>query len=83
MVAVSPTCRVTIDADLCCGSGECVMAAPDIFEIGPEGTAQFIRGAESGIVSAELAGSVCSQCPSQCIHSEPHELLRPPDNALQ
>jgi ferredoxin len=38
------TYRITIDANLCSGFGECAALAPELFEIGPDGIAASRRG---------------------------------------
>ena len=61
---------VEIDADRCVGGGQCVLAAPDLFDQDElDGTVILLRQPEAG----EDADAVQAErvCPAQAIHVVP------------
>jgi ferredoxin len=57
--------RVTIDRDLCCASGNCEMAAPNVFELADSGEVQVDDSAvDENVDSVRQA---VSGCPTQAI----------------
>lgn len=52
---------VTIDPEVCFGSGECVLAAPDAFAFDPDGVAVVVDVAP---LSQESLDRIVEQCPS-------------------
>jgi ferredoxin len=60
------TTRVSIDPDLCIGSGDCARALPEAFEVDEaEGVAVPLAGAAS--TDTELLVRAARGCPSQAI----------------
>ena len=56
--------RVTADRELCVGSGQCEMLAPDVFEVDDDGAVQLLQ--EEPGDSAAVRDAV-SQCPTGAI----------------
>jgi ferredoxin len=54
--------QITIDRDVCFGSGECVLAAPGVFELDDVGIAR-IRG-DAAALSDDDAQRIAANCPS-------------------
>lgn len=55
---------IEIDTDKCCGYGDCVLAAPELFELGADGVAHVIPGAEP---AAERVREAVAACPVAAI----------------
>ena len=53
--------RIHIDRDLCVSFGDCVDAAPSVFELDEEDVAVFVT--EVGSISREGLIEACSSCP--------------------
>ncbi len=51
---------IRIERDLCVGFGDCIDAAPDVFEFDDEGVASFKEGTN---VDREGILNACSSCP--------------------
>jgi ferredoxin len=61
-----PAPRVTIDADLCIGSGECVRLAPQAFALDPRrGVSTPLPGGAS--VGTEVLEEAAFSCPTRAI----------------
>jgi ferredoxin len=57
--------HVTIDRDVCCASGNCEMAAPNVFELADSGEVQVDDTAvEANVDSVRRA---IAECPTQAI----------------
>jgi len=70
-MAERPSTRVTIDADLCIGSGECVRVAPDGFRIDEtRGISRALPGADA--LDADLLAEVAFNCPTRAIRLTEH-----------
>jgi ferredoxin len=57
--------ELLVDRDVCFGSGECVLMAPDVFELDQTGIAR-VR-ADAGAMDPDAADRVASNCPSGAI----------------
>jgi ferredoxin len=57
--------EIRIDRDVCFGSGECVLAAPTVFELDDVGISR-IR-ADAPAIDAESAQRIADNCPSGAI----------------
>lgn len=57
--------RVTVDRDVCCASGNCEMAAPDVFELADSGDVQVDDSAVDAHVDTVRQAIV--ECPTQAI----------------
>ncbi len=53
--------RIHIDRDLCVSFGDCVDAAPSVFELDEEDIAVFVS--EEGSISREALIEACFSCP--------------------
>ena len=53
--------RIHIDRNLCVSFGDCVDAAPGVFELDEEDIAVFVD--ETGTISREEMIEACSSCP--------------------
>ena len=58
--------RVTVDEGLCDGHGECVLVAPEIFELGDDDVAIVLQ-AEPGEELREKAREAVRSCPVAAI----------------
>jgi ferredoxin len=52
---------LAVDADLCCGYGECVLTAPELFGLGEDGTSHVVTQpqADGQRESAHKAADLC------------------------
>lgn len=57
---------IEIDHELCFMSGECVLAAPDVYEFNDEGYPVLIRGGVEA-ASSDLLEQTAETCPSGAI----------------
>ncbi|MFE3638713.1 ferredoxin [Streptomyces sp. NPDC059168] len=54
--------QVSVDRDRCCGAGQCVMAAPDVFDQGEDDGLVLLRPGAAGQAAhadLELAAGLC------------------------
>lgn len=59
--------HITVDYDLCEGHGQCLMAAPDIFDI-PDGSEQVVvLVPDPPEVDRDRAVRAAAMCPAQAI----------------
>ncbi|MFK0296829.1 ferredoxin [Streptomyces sp. NPDC090442] len=58
--------RITVDTGRCVGAGQCVLAAPDLFDQDDEGLVTVLEPAVSG-PAAENARDAAALCPSGAI----------------
>ncbi len=61
--------RITIDEDLCVGSGDCARIAPDAFEVNEEAGLAVVRSGTSDLPLA-LLEDAAYQCPTGAITIE-------------
>ena len=61
--------RVTVDPELCMGSGTCMAVAPTLFEMGDDGTARRLQPLVERNATADEA---VSRCPTGAIEATPH-----------
>jgi ferredoxin len=61
------TVRVIVDPGKCCGYGECVVIAPDLFQIGDDNRAHPLLTAELSGEDAALARDASYSCPVEAI----------------
>lgn len=59
--------KATVDPEKCCGYGECVVVAPDLFQIGDDNRAHVLREGELSERDAELAREASYSCPVEAI----------------
>jgi ferredoxin len=57
----------TVDPDKCCGYGECVVIAPDLFQIGSDNRAHLLHDGELTEQYAALAREASYSCPVEAI----------------
>ena len=63
--------RVTVDPELCMGSGTCMAVAPALFEMGDDGTA---RPLQSVVEPSAKVDEAISRCPTGAIEATPATL---------
>lgn len=61
--------RLSVDRDECVGSGHCIFAAPDIFELDEEGLVVLLQP-EPATDREEAAGAAVRGCPASAIRIE-------------
>lgn len=59
--------RVTVDPGKCCGYGECIVTAPDLFRIGDDNRAHPLRDDQLDGHDAALALEASYSCPVEAI----------------
>lgn len=59
--------RVEIDADLCIGSGECVLAAPEVFAFNSAQVSTFAEGADEADLEERDLERIIRNCPSRAL----------------
>ena len=59
--------QVTIDTGKCCGYGECVAFAPDLFQLGDDNRAHLLRAGELSERDAARAREASYSCPVEAI----------------
>jgi ferredoxin len=58
--------RITIDPDKCCGYGDCVLAGPDVFDLGDDNVACLrVRDPSPELYDQAAAGAAA--CPVEAI----------------
>ncbi|ADI03775.1 ferredoxin [Streptomyces bingchenggensis BCW-1] len=60
--------RINADADRCVGAGQCVLAAPDLFDQDDDGTVTVLT--EPGAATKDAAREAVHLCPSGAITLE-------------
>lgn len=66
-VAILAGMRVTVDYDLCEGHGQCLLAAPDVFDI-PDGAEQVVvLEADPPEAERDRVIRAAAMCPAQAI----------------
>jgi ferredoxin len=56
--------RVTADRELCVGSGQCEMLAPDVFEVDDDGTVHVLQAEPDDTHAVRQAAQ---QCPTRAL----------------
>lgn len=60
--------HVTVDYDLCAGHGQCLLAAPDVFDL-PDGAEQVVvLNADPSESEREAVVRASAMCPAQALH---------------
>ncbi|KAA2264335.1 ferredoxin [Solihabitans fulvus] len=59
--------RVVVDSDKCCGSGQCVLTAPDVFDQRDEDGTVLLLDAEPPAELHEAVRQAVTLCPSSAI----------------
>jgi len=59
--------KVTVDPDKCCGYGECVAVAPNLFHIRDDNRAHLLREGDVSERDAALAREASYSCPVEAI----------------
>ncbi|GGM24869.1 MULTISPECIES: ferredoxin [Micromonospora] len=62
------TVRLRVDRDVCCGSGNCVLTAPEVFEQDDTDGLVLLRVAEPAPQSVERVRRAVDLCPAGAIH---------------
>lgn len=58
--------RITIDSDKCCGYGDCVLAGPEVFDLGDDNVARLIVEDPSPDLYEQAAAGAAA-CPVDAI----------------
>ncbi|MFF5973840.1 ferredoxin [Streptomyces sp. NPDC012769] len=58
--------RISIDADVCIGAGQCALVSPDVFTQDDDGFGTVVRGREDE-VGGPLVREAARACPVQAI----------------
>jgi ferredoxin len=58
---------IVVDVDLCQGYGNCVFAAPEIFDLDPETNQAVVTDAGHGRVDEQQLADAVADCPVQAI----------------
>jgi ferredoxin len=68
--------RVSVDQDVCCGAGQCVLLVPEVFDQRDDGVVVLLDPAppEERRTAVREAAAVC---PSGAIHLDPATVRRP------
>ncbi|MCV7151311.1 ferredoxin [Mycolicibacterium pyrenivorans] len=62
--------HITADYDLCAGHGQCLLAAPDVFDL-PDGAEQVvILDADPAPSERDAVVRAAAMCPAQALHIE-------------
>ena len=59
--------RVSVDKDICCGAGQCVMIAPDIFDQRDDDGTVVLLDAEPGEEHHATVREAADVCPATAI----------------
>jgi ferredoxin len=59
--------KVTVDEDRCCGAGQCVMLAPDVFDQREDDGIVVLREAEPGAAAHTAVREAAGVCPAAAI----------------
>lgn len=62
--------KVIVDTDLCAAHGDCVIAAPEVFEIGDDDDVVSVLDPEPGEELREKVEQAASDCPVAAIRIE-------------
>ena len=60
--------RISVDEDRCCGAGQCVMIAPEVFDQRDEDGIVVLLDAQPGPEHHDLARESAEVCPTAAIH---------------
>ncbi|MFE4369041.1 ferredoxin [Streptomyces sp. NPDC056835] len=63
--------EVQLDQDKCCGAGQCVIAAPEVFDQRDEDGIAFVLDARPPVVLHEQVREAALICPAAAIRLEP------------
>ncbi|MEU3454549.1 ferredoxin [Micromonospora sp. NPDC006766] len=63
--------RIQVDRDRCCGSGNCVVTAPEVFDQDDEDGLVLLRFAEPTSDVADRARRAADLCPAGAISFDP------------
>lgn len=59
--------EIEVDADKCCGFGECVAVAPDLFDMGADNRAKLVAGGDTLVGALDRARAASFACPVEAI----------------
>jgi ferredoxin len=62
--------RVSADSDLCCGSGRCIIFAPEVFDCDDDGTVVVVQP-EPDVSLRTAVGYAVDGCPTGAIRLDP------------
>lgn len=62
--------KITVDEDKCCGAGQCVMIAPEVFDQRDEDGIVVLLEAEPGAEHHAAVREAVGVCPASAIQAE-------------
>ncbi|MFI7640692.1 ferredoxin [Nonomuraea sp. NPDC049400] len=62
--------NITVDADKCCGAGQCVLLAPDVFDQGEDDGIVILLNASPGEEHHAAVREAADVCPAAAITVE-------------
>ncbi|MER5551605.1 ferredoxin [Streptomyces sp. NPDC002793] len=65
--------RVTVEQSLCCGAGQCVLLAPEVFDQREEDGVVVVLTPEPGAGHAAATREAAATCPSGAIRLLDHD----------
>ncbi|MBF8174942.1 ferredoxin [Streptomyces olivaceus] len=60
--------KITVDEEKCCGAGQCVLIAPEVFDQRDEDGIVVLLDAEPAAEHHDLVRESASVCPAAAIH---------------
>lgn len=63
--------NITVDQDTCVGAGQCVLAAPDVFDQRDEDGIAYPLSADTDEQHRAAADEAAQLCPAAAIHIQP------------
>ncbi|WP_019546639.1 ferredoxin [Streptomyces sulphureus] len=63
--------RITVDEEKCCGAGQCVLTAPEVFDQRDEDGVVVLLDAEPAAERQDAAQEAAAVCPAGAIETRP------------
>ncbi|CAN5792319.1 ferredoxin [soil metagenome] len=62
--------HITVDYELCAGHGQCLLAAPDVFDLPDDVEQVVVLDADPPASEQEAVVRAAAMCPAQALHVE-------------
>ncbi|MEU1878291.1 ferredoxin [Streptosporangium sp. NPDC020072] len=59
--------RIVVDRERCVGAGQCVLAAPEVFDSGDDGLVRVVGDTETGTAVADGIRHAVRLCPARAL----------------